>query len=176
MSPTLKESDEAGIYLKTSPAPSPFFNLPLELQLHIASYLPYPDALALKHAHPHLYTLATTNVKQKVSWLISRHERGLKCPDRKCILKTDTLFCSGENGQVRRLMEKRRRHGECKEGKGGCEVVLGRTCGGPRKAKAMAVLEDAMRIASDAKRGLNDVWSSFRLETGSIGWAILALV
>ena len=40
----------------------------------------------------------------------------------------------------------------------------------------MAVLEDAMRIASDAKRGLNDVWSSFRLEMGSIWWAILALV
>ena len=52
-------------------------------------------------------------------------------------------------------MERRRRHGECKDGKGGCEVVVGQTCGGPRRGRG-AILKDWMR-----KRMLwvgNDGW------------------
>lgn len=45
-------------------------------------------------------------------------------------MKTDAAFCSTGGGQVRRIMEKRRAHGECGSEKGGCEVVLGGSCGG----------------------------------------------
>ena len=38
-------------------------------------------------------------------------------------MKTDSLFCQGE---VKVLMEKRRKHEECSAG--GCEVVVGRRC------------------------------------------------
>ena len=37
-------------------------------------------------------------------------------------------------------MEVRRRHGECRIGEGGCEVVLGSSCGGERKTKAKRML------------------------------------
>lgn len=49
------------------------------------------------------------------------------------MLKTDESFCKSGNGQVRRLMEVRRRHGECKVGERGCEIVRGWDCGGRRK-------------------------------------------
>ena len=48
-------------------------------------------------------------------------------------MKTDAVFCGG-NGEVRAIMVRRRAHAECTSGEGGCEVVVGSTCGG---AKAM---------------------------------------
>lgn len=47
-------------------------------------------------------------------------------------MKTDAAFCSTGGGQVRRIMENRRAHGECRAGEGGCEVVIGASCGGVR--------------------------------------------
>ncbi len=50
------------------------------------------------------------------------------------IMRTDEAFCGGGGGLVRRIMERRRRHGECKRGgvRGGCEVIVGGSCGGGR--------------------------------------------
>ncbi|KAL8779790.1 MAG: hypothetical protein Q9213_006775 [Squamulea squamosa] len=107
---------------RPSPPPS-LTNLPPELYALILLHLPYPDALSLKHTCTLFYNLVDTSIRQKVSWLVDRHSRGLPCPQKKCVMKTDSLFCEGE---VRVLMERRRRHEEC--GAGGCEVVVGRTC------------------------------------------------
>lgn len=47
------------------------------------------------------------------------------------MLKTDALFCC--SGEVRRIMELRRNHGECqRDGGRGCEVLVGRRCDGVR--------------------------------------------
>lgn len=113
------------------PSPSPLLSLPPELLFHtIIPHLTYPDALSLKHSSPHIYPLIDTSVRLKVAWLIRRKARGLECPTKqKCVLKTDAAFCAGGGGEIRRIMERRRRHEECsgEEGKG-CEVVEGRRC------------------------------------------------
>ena len=108
---------------------SSILSLPLELQLQIIPSLSYPDALALKHTHPHFYNLIDTNVRLKVAWLLERKERGLDWPQKMCAMKTDAAFCGG-HGEVRTIMAKRRAHAECTTGVRGCEVVLGSTCGG----------------------------------------------
>ncbi|EED22301.1 F-box domain protein [Talaromyces stipitatus ATCC 10500] len=101
-------------------------NLPTELHIHIASYLDYPDALALKHTNRHFYAIVYTGVYLKVSWLLSRFEHKLECPrNEDCSLRTDASFC---NKTVRKIMERRRRHLECRPGDGGCTVVLGASC------------------------------------------------
>lgn len=48
------------------------------------------------------------------------------------MMRTDAAFCSNGGGQVRRIMERRRKHGECGAGSGGCEVVVGASCGGAK--------------------------------------------
>ena len=158
-----------------SRTPSRLLSLPLELQILIASYLLYPDALALRHTHPQFYVLVPTNVIQKVYWLISRHERRLKCPDRNCIMKTDSAFCSSGNGEIRRLMEKRRRHGDCKEGQGECEIVVGRTCGGLRRGKGVAMLENSLSVIRGVGTLLMNFWQHTRTERALTLWTILAL-
>lgn len=100
-------------------------DLPTELHLHISSYLPYPDALALKHTCRHFYYLVYTGVHLKIDWLVSRFERKLECPMEKCSFRTDEQFC---NWRIRRIIARRRRHLECRPGKGGCMVIEGRTC------------------------------------------------
>ena len=143
-------------------AASPLLNLPPELHLQISTHLLYPDALALKHTNSHFYAIISTNIKQRVSWLVFRHKRRLQCPGSKCILKTDSAFCNGANGEVRRIMERRRKHQECKSGNGGCEVVLGRSCQGPRVS---------------AVDSLRDQWRWMTSVLGQLGqWTILALV
>ncbi|GFF23574.1 F-box domain protein [Aspergillus udagawae] len=99
--------------------------LPTELHLQISSYLPYPDALALKHTCRHFYYLVYTGVHLKVDWLVERFERKLECPMEKCSFRTDESFC---NWRIRRIMERRRRHLECPRRRGGCFVIEGRTC------------------------------------------------
>ena len=42
------------------------------------------------------------------------------------MLKTDAAFCGSDGGEVRKIMERRRRHEECDEGR--CEVVRGERC------------------------------------------------
>lgn len=75
-------------------------------------------------------------MRLKVAWLVSRHERGLAVPRRKCVLKTDASFCAGGGGEVRRIMEQRRWHRECNaDREGGCEVLVGRRCEGAREGR-----------------------------------------
>ncbi|GIK04680.1 hypothetical protein Aspvir_008768 [Aspergillus viridinutans] len=99
--------------------------LPTELHLQISSYLPYPDALALKHTCRHFYYFVYTGVHLKVDWLVERFERKLECPMEKCSFRTDESFC---NWRIRRIMERRRRHLECPRRRGGCLIIEGRTC------------------------------------------------
>jgi F-box-like len=107
------------------PRPMSLMRLPTELHLHIASYLSYPDALALKHTSRHFYAVVPTGVHLKVDWLIERFERSLECPMEQCSFRTDESFC---NWRIRRIMKRRRRHLECRAVTGGCFVVEGRTC------------------------------------------------
>lgn len=100
-------------------------NLPLELHYQIASYLLYPDALALKHTNRHFYSFVYTGVELKVDWLMHRLSRKLECPQEKCEFGTDEAFCCG---RFRKIMEKRRRHQECQPAEGGCLVVEGASC------------------------------------------------
>jgi len=171
-----------------SPLTYPLLHLPPELLLHLSSYLPYPDALALKHTHPALYPLIATCIRLKVSWLLDRKARCLSVPLNKCILKTDEAFCGCDGGEVRRIMEVRRAHGECgingcreglmKEGEEGegegrvwCEVVVGRRCEGPRAGVGRGVRRG--RLAGWVGRyGRGRV--SYRLS--ALGWALVVLV
>ncbi|CEO59316.1 Putative F-box domain protein [Penicillium brasilianum] len=100
-------------------------DLPLELHIQIASFLSYPDALALKHSCSHFYYMIYTGVHLKVDWLVERFERKLECPMEKCSFRTDEAFC---NWRIRRIMERRRQHLECRRTPGGCWVVEGQTC------------------------------------------------
>jgi hypothetical protein len=100
-------------------------DLPSELHIQIASFLSYPDALALKHSCRHFYSMVYTGVHLKVNWLVERFERKLECPMEKCSFRTDEAFC---NWRIRRIMERRRQHLECRRAPGGCWVVEGQTC------------------------------------------------
>lgn len=147
---------------------SPLLSLPPELHHLIISNLPYPDALSLKHTSAYFYSLVDTrDYRQKVSWIVDRQMRGLACPKRSCIFKTDAAFCSSGDGEVRTIMERRRRHEEC--GRNGvCEVLVGRRCEvGSRRAK---------------RREANELWLLERareiggLEWWAVGVGLLALV
>ncbi|KAE8555115.1 hypothetical protein EYB25_003663 [Talaromyces marneffei] len=102
-------------------------SLPTELHIQISSYLSYPDALALKHTNRHFYSLVYTSIHLKINWLLWRFEHKLECPrNEDCSLRTDASFCRSKT--VRKIMERRRRHLECRSGEGGCFVVLGGSC------------------------------------------------
>ncbi|RAL05353.1 uncharacterized protein BO80DRAFT_135287 [Aspergillus ibericus CBS 121593] len=117
---------ESALLQQTSRAPQhKLMNLPTELHLHIARFLTYPDALALKHTCRHFYSLVYTGVHLKVDWFVERFERKLECPMEKCSFRTDEAFC---NKRIRGIMERRRRHLECTQLPGGCLVIEGRTC------------------------------------------------
>lgn len=102
-------------------------SLPTELHIHISSYLSYPDALALKHTNPQFYSIVYTGVHSKIDWLLWRFEHKLECPrNEDCSLRTDASFCKSKT--VKKIMQRRRRHLECRAGEGGCFVVLGGSC------------------------------------------------
>jgi hypothetical protein len=122
-------------------------SLPPELHLLISSYLPYPDALSLKHSHPKFYYLVYTGVKLKVDWLISRRQLHLECPnDGQCLLKTDREFC---RGSVQLLMRRRRRHEECewREGGRGCLVRGTKSCDVKERMDKRSWVEKFLRAA-----------------------------
>lgn len=110
-----------------SPQGPNMMGLPLELHYQIASYLLYPDALALKHTNRHFHSFVYTGVELKVDWLMHRLSRKLECPQEKCEFGSDEAFCCG---RFRKIMEKRRRHQECRYAEGGCLVVEGASCPG----------------------------------------------
>ena len=142
---------------------SPFLSLPPELHHLILLHLPYPDVLSLKHTSPYFYSLVDTrDYRQKVSWIVDRQMRGLVCPTKSCILKTDAAFCSSGGGEVRKIMERRRRHEECGRN-GGCEVLVGRKCKVRRRTRG--------RSGNDL-RLLQSVMST----TGFEGWIVAAVL
>jgi hypothetical protein len=116
----------------SNPPPS-LLSLPPCILPSLFSLLPYPDALALRHTHPYFYyspLLSTDrNVRLKVAWLVERKTRGLPVPtNSRTRFNTDAAFCASK--EVKEIMVKRRRHGDCKGGEGGCEVVQGASCDG----------------------------------------------
>ena len=138
--------------LDASSTDSLLLSLPPEILLDIIPRLPYPDALALKHTHPIFYSLVDTSVRLKVAWLLDRKVRGLPTPEKKCSFRSDSEFCSGglvggwEKGkpreavqdgrdQVSKIIARRRRHGECEDGR--CEVLVGRRCGGRKEVDGL---------------------------------------
>lgn len=48
-----------------------------------------------------------------------------ECLMVKCSFRTDEAFC---NWRIRRIMQRRRRHLECRRQRGGCLVIDGETC------------------------------------------------
>ncbi|KAK2810069.1 hypothetical protein FQN50_003263 [Emmonsiellopsis sp. PD_5] len=104
------------------PQTNAFMDLPTELHAHIATYLSYPDALALKHTNAYFYALVRTGLGLKVNWILERCKLKLRVPFNSCEFRTDQTFC---NSEIREIMEKRRRHQECKPGSRGCLVVEG---------------------------------------------------
>jgi hypothetical protein len=118
-------NDETCVSLHTDLSAKNLMDLPTELHIHIASFLSYPDALALKHTSSLFYLIVDTGVELKIDWLVERFERKLECPMEKCSFRTDASFC---NWRIKRIMERRRRHLECRPGKGGCFVVDGESC------------------------------------------------
>lgn len=140
----------------------PLLSLPPELLLLIISQLPYPDALSLKHSSRLLYPLIDTSVRLKVDWLIARKTRGLVCPIGNCVLQTDASFCASGGGEVRRIMERRRRHEECRKERG-CEVIEGTSC--PLGTESRRVIY----------QGLRRLWVKLREEAGSERFAALML-
>ena len=150
--------------------PLSLLSLPPELLLLITSHLPYPDALSFKHTTPYLYTLVRTSVRLRVSWLVDRGTRGLVVPRRKCVLKTDAAFCC--SGEVRRIMDIRRRHGECRrDGGSECEVVVGRRCEGARRSG----LGNGMCRGWMGRALLADEWLFVVLSTSVLGLAMVLL-
>ena len=156
---------------------SPLLSLPAELLNLITSQLPYPDALSLKHTSPHLYPLIDTSVQLKVSWLVSRHARGLERPKRKCILKTDAAFCASGGGEVRRIMERRRGHWDCDRLKG-CEVVEGARCEGRRRGRRRGRQgwEDLRALMFKLGRDRRWEWVGGFLGMGLLGFLLALMV
>lgn len=156
-------------------------DLPSELHMEIASFLPYPDALALKHTCRHFYSMVYTGVHLKVDWLVERFERKLECPMEKCSFRTDEAFC---NWRIRRIMERRRRHLECRRVPQGCWVVEGQTCqadlvpswlkkGGPKVARSLAFLaREGLSFCSHYLGGLRLTWYTL-LAFVILGFALL---
>ena len=122
---------------QTPALPTTLSALPAELLLLIAQHLQYPDLLALRHTHPRFLNtklLATSNRIHKVDWLLDRHARGLDVPMHSGLrMDSDAAFCS--QAEVREIMQRRLRHGECRAGKAGCLLVEGWDCGGGEKRR-----------------------------------------
>ena len=132
-SPIVPSPESVNLLSSVMSDTSPLLRLPADLLPHLRAYLPYPDLLALRHTHPYFYysplVSTNTNVRLKIAWLVDRKERGLPCPTHTSTLfKTDREFCAST--EVKLIMARRRRHKDCTGGKGGCEVVTGRSCEG----------------------------------------------
>ena len=101
--------------------------------------------------------MVDTSVLLKVAWLLDRKARGLRTPEKKCCLTSDSEFCNGGlvggwekgrrrggiqdgAGQVSSIMARRRRHGECDHGR--CEVLIGRRCRGRKEVDWLMRMEN----------------------------------
>ena len=135
-----------------SPPTLTLLDLPPELHLLLSRSLLYPDLLALKHTHPHFYSLIRTTVYDRVDWLLERPRQGLPLPQTKCIMKTDEQFCN--HSEIKMFMERRRRHEDCA---GKCFVVEGRRC----EAALMRALDRAWSPSQGRSRKQNKkYWTS----------------
>ena len=107
--------------------PNPrLIDLPTELHLLIAAELPWPDLLAVKHAHPRFYYTIPTTVHQRVDWLLSRAPLGLALPQEKVNLRSDADFCRSR--EIRTFLQRRRRHQDCRSNENQCLVNPGKKC------------------------------------------------
>lgn len=98
------------------PLVAPFFSLPAELHLQIATNLEYPDLLSRKLSHPRLFTLflhtRQPSVHQRIAWVMRRASLGLPIPNNTGLsFKSDEAFVS--NPEVKRILRERRQHREC---------------------------------------------------------------
>ena len=159
--------------------PFPLLALPPELLLHVASHLPYPDLLALRLAHPTLYRtplLATDRaVTLKVSWLVARRARHLLCPPtartpRRLGLRSDREFVAHD--EVREMLRRHRRHEECGEGRGECEVVGGATCGG-REARGRIAKRTGAKGSGEGRKGRRRRWHWWAMASVMLYWVVL---
>lgn len=107
-------------------------DLPLELQLSILQYLPYPDHLSLRLTNTYFNTHEKfiTTRSDRVSWLISRSVNGLSLPrSARCRWSSDQEFVS--NAEVKQIIRRRRLHQECEvHDDQGCLLVPGYLCDG----------------------------------------------
>src|SRR2546430_17145176 len=87
---------------ESQPPPLLLLLLPTEIHYAIISFLPYPDLLALKHAHPRFYRTVVTTSLQRTAWLRERAEQRLPLPQRTCRWHTDADFCRSD--EIRRFM------------------------------------------------------------------------
>lgn len=102
--------------------------LPVELQAHVVSFLPYPDLLALKLTCTQFSTLVQTKKTHRVDWLLDRAAHGLPVPSKsRCLWSTDEEFVN--HNEVKQFLRQRRAHRECylfadQE----CYVIPGQVC------------------------------------------------
>jgi hypothetical protein len=149
------------------PTPS-LLNLPPELHLLITSHLPWPDLLALKHTHPYFYQNIPTTVRQRVTWLLSRAITRLRLPKQRINMKTDTDFCRSH--EIRKFLERRRWHLDCRSDGKGCLVFEGRVC--PAQGKGLG--KGRMALTRKGNRfGLSGKWSVLFL---GLSWLLKALI
>ena len=89
-------------------------------------------------------------------------------------MKTDAAFCGG-SGEVRNMMMRRRAHAECAAGEGGCEVVVGSTCGGAKAMGRRRLTHTSWGSGVGRPGFMLMVWVAGLLMTGFVGNCVFAL-
>jgi hypothetical protein len=89
----------------------------------------------------------------------------------KCSFRTDEAFC---NWRIRRIMERRRQHLECRRTPGGCWVVEGQTCQGdlvPLWLKRQGPRRIARSLAMIGREGSLFCWR--HIDGPGLTWCVL---
>jgi hypothetical protein len=162
--------------LSTAPATSSntqssiLLRLPPEIVIHhLLPHLNYPSLLSLRLSHPYfyhsplLYPARAPAIRLRVAWLLDRGAGGnVLVPTKSGSLNVGTDEGFLANPQVQELLRRERRHVDCDRGRAGCRVVLGVTCGGPKKGGRL----DWIR----ARRRTGDWW---RMEWAWVAVSVL---
>jgi hypothetical protein len=125
----------------SSTTQSNLLRLPPEIVIHhLLPHLNYPSLLSLRLSHPYfyhsplLYPARAPAIRLRVAWLLDRGAGGnVLVPTKSGSLNVGTDEGFLANPQVQELLRRERRHGDCERGQAGCRLVLGVTCGGPKK-------------------------------------------